>query len=113
MICMTPHVVSSLAEPGRLCLSGPARCRSLPPSSTSSQPSSGAAVSDGTHADDGGAEAERARSWQELWGHYEGGGIMRRGLRDLGVAVGVGGVRRERVCGGRGRETRVRGGLRA
>ena len=49
--------------------------------------------SDGTHADDGGAEAERARSWQELWGHYEGGGIMRRGLRGLGVAVGVGGVR--------------------
>ena len=65
------------------------------------------------HADEGDVVAERAQSWQELWGHYEGGGIMRRGLRDLGVAVGVGGVRRERVCGGRGRETRVRGGLRA
>jgi hypothetical protein len=90
MICMTPHVVSSLAEPGRLCLSGPARCRSLPPSSTSSQ--APVRQSDRRHADDGGAEAERARSWQELWGHYEGGGIMRRGLRGLGVAVGVGGM---------------------
>jgi len=46
-----------------------------------------------------GVEAERARSWQELWGHYEGGGIMRRGLRGLGVAVGVGGVWGGRVCG--------------
>ena len=68
------------------------RPRALPlsPAFKHEQPSSGAA--ERRHADDGGAEAERARSWQELWGHYEGGGIMRRGLRGLGVAVGVGGV---------------------
>ena len=90
MICMTPHVVSSLAEPGRLCQAPRAAALSRLQARAASQ--APVRQSDGTHADDGGAEAERARSWQELWGHYEGGGIMRRGLRGLGVAVGVSGM---------------------
>ena len=40
---------------------------------THEQPSSG--VGERRHTDEGDVEAERARSWQELWGHYEGRGV--------------------------------------